>query len=166
MPGEFRSEAFIRTLSCALQQFHNVFGVRIRDLNSRGAIQFIADDVAQHIVEDGVTGGVGKLRDVQRHAAIRGQRRAGVVFVNTDADCGQDHKRSRQDHPVADARTTMQRGLCAAQVARCCYSSRLRVPLQSLQIRTYVGGVLVAQIAVLLQRFEDQCFQSLVEPVH
>ena len=38
-------------------------------------------------------------------------------------------------------------------------SSRLCVPLQPLQVGSHVGGVLIAQIAVLLQRLVDDPFQ-------
>ena len=70
---DFRSEAVIRILACALQQVNKAIGVGIYNSNRRGTIQFIGHNGAQHIVEDGVISGVGKLRDVQRQAAIRGQ---------------------------------------------------------------------------------------------
>ena len=38
-------------------------------------------------------------------------------------------------------------------------TARFGVTLQPLKIRSYVGGVLVAQIAILLQGFEDDMFQ-------
>ena len=70
---------------------HKVVSGRIDNLNRRGAIQFLGHDVAQHIVENGVIGGVAKLRDVERRAAIRRQDRAGTVFVNANTGYDQDH---------------------------------------------------------------------------
>ena len=109
----------------------------------------------QRVVEDRIARAVGKIGE--NDGVFLGQ--ALALLMRTIVKPARHEQGDQQDgnRNLPELRHPSRRSFCHRHRARACRrtASALGVPLQPLQIGSHVGCVLIAQIAVFLQRLVD-----------
>jgi hypothetical protein len=137
-------------------------GEGLRDLaigehvQERRLLKFHAQSLPECVVEDGVARLVIELGE--HDAVLLGQR---LVFARAVEDAARDqsgNQRKKNRDPNCQLLSSRAGFACGDPARACGRAPAVAVALQPLQVAAHVGGALVAQVAVFLQRLFDQSF--------
>ena len=125
------------------------------DAQIRRLPQLDVERLLERVVEHGLA---GRVHEIRNHDGIAfGERaRAPGVDEQADADRGSENRGGRDPGPRHAA---PNRRRCARRRRRGSRRQRCSAALEPLQIRAQIGGGLIAQLAILLERLGDDAIE-------